>query len=264
MKPVRSLDSLRSAWSGHLRHGPPPSTVIANPSCQVASTKPISSSSYSFPSDNPICRPNATLNTPNASIISGTEKAFTFNSLSAQSNRPAKGDKTSLLSTSSIAPCDQTTESNQFLHELHNDLMKVVIEDSSSCIHDKEITRSLSEGKFSLENNERFNSKDILTNIDSISGTWDNEPFDKPFTTSSFLHEASENDPFDTSKVFTPSYLHTTLFKSTIPSIPVQFHHPLPHPFNTTSCSAHVKVNIIIRSVFYVSIKCFDRFQCIC
>lgn len=250
LKPVRSLDSLRSAWSGHLRHGPPPSTVIANPSCQVVSAKSISSSSHPPPSDNPICRTNATLNKPDASIIPGTEKAFTFNSLSAKSNRPVKGDKTSLLTTSSTAPCNQTIESNRFLHELHNDLIRAVVENSSSCARNKGSAKS--EEKLSLENNEKCNPKDILTNIDSISNAWENEPFDKPFTTSSFLHEVSENDPFDTSKVFTPNYLHTTLFKSTIPSIPVQFHHPLPHPFNTTSCSAHAKVNIIVHSVFYV------------
>lgn len=32
LKPVRSLDSLRPAWSGRLRHGPPPSTVVTNSS----------------------------------------------------------------------------------------------------------------------------------------------------------------------------------------------------------------------------------------
>lgn len=37
LKPVRSLDSLRPAWSGRLRHGPPPCTVTAS-ECEVSQT----------------------------------------------------------------------------------------------------------------------------------------------------------------------------------------------------------------------------------
>lgn len=242
LKPVRSLDSLRPAWSGHLRHGPPPSIVITNP-CEVSSTKPILSTFRPLPSDNPIKRSNT-------SDISAPAKTFPFNSLTTKSNKPIKEvDKTSLLAASSMSH-NQTAEPNQFLHEIHvhNGLMETVA-NSQSYIREKENAKS--EEKVLLRD-EKFNSKDILTNTNSTTGVWDSEPFDKTFKTSNFLHEVNENDPFDTSKVFMPTYLQTPLFKSTIPSIPVQFHHPLPHPFNTTSCSAHAKVNIIVHYIFYV------------
>lgn len=244
LKPVRSLDSLRSAWSGHLRHGPPPSTVIANPR-EVPSAKPISSSSRPpLPPDNSVDRSNVISNTLDATVISETAKAF--NSLTTMKPNRAVKDVTSLLPVPSVY--DQTADSNLLSHEshIHNNLMETV--DSSSRIREKKNPKT--EGEFSSRD-ETLNSKDILANTDSIPNTWDSEPYDKPFVTSSFLHEASENDPFDTNRVFMPPYLRTPLFKSTIPSMPVQFHHPLPHPFNATSCSAHAKVNIIVHYFFF-------------
>ncbi|XP_011349321.2 DENN domain-containing protein 1B isoform X2 [Ooceraea biroi] len=225
LKPVRSLDSLRPAWSGHLRHGPPPSTVITNPS-EVPSKKPISFSSSS--SSRSLLPDNS---------VDGS-KGFALNSLAAKSNKTVREiDKTSLLPTPP-ASHNRSTESNRFLHEVHNDLIKPLVNVLSSCDPGKENTKS--EKGFSL-NNKEFNSTDIFVNTDSIPSVWDSEPFDRPSKTSNFLHEVNEDDPFDTSKVFTPTFLHTApLFKSTVPSMPAQFH-PLPHPFNTTSCSAHAK-----------------------
>lgn len=232
LKPVRSLDSLRPAWSGHLRHGPPPSTVITNPR-EVPSKKPVTSScssSRSFLSDNSTNR----------------SKAFAFNSLVANSNTIKdikEVHKTSLLPIP-LASYNRGIESNHFLNELHirSDLIKPLV-DVSSCDPGKENTKF--EEEFSLKNKE-FNSANIFPNTDSIPNTWNSEPFDKSSKTSNFLHEVNEDDPFDTSRVFMPTFLHTApLFKSTIPSMSAQFH-PLPHPFNTTSCSAHAKVNIII------------------
>jgi len=237
LKPVRSLDSLRSAWSGHLRHGPPPNTVITNPrevsskkmisSSSPSSSSSSSSSSRSFFSDNSVDR----------------SKTFALNSLAAKSNKTVKEiDKTSLLP---ILPASYSRSTDsESLHELHvhNDLIKPLV-NVSSCDSGKENIKF--QKGFSL-NDEEFNSSNIFTNVDAISNTWDSEPFDRPSKTSNFLHEVNEDDPFDTSKVFTPTYLHTApLFKSTILSMPAQFH-PLSHPFNTTSCSAHAKVNIIV------------------
>lgn len=237
LKPVRSLDSLRPAWSGHLRHGPPPSTVIANPRA-VSSTKPILSSSRPLPLDNSINRSNAILNTPDT-IISETAKALKSSSTKPNIIEKEANETSSLSVVASV--CNQIAEPNRFLHEshIHNNLLKTI--DSSACACDKDSAKS---EEFSSRN-EKSNSKDILTNIDPIPSTWDSELYDKSFVTSSFLHEASENDPFDTSRVFMPPYLQTPLFNSTIPSMPVQFHHPLPHPFNATSCCAHAKVNIV-------------------
>ncbi|XP_025271150.1 DENN domain-containing protein 1A isoform X1 [Camponotus floridanus] len=222
LKPVRSLDNLRPAWSGHLRHSPSPSTVITNP-CEISSKKSIlTSSPYPLPSDTSF----------------NQSKMFSSNLLASKTNRTVKEvDKTSLLPAS--ASYNQNTEPNRFLHELniHNNLMKPVV-DLSLCVHEKENPKT--EENFS-SNNKNVNCKDNFTNANSISNTWTSESFDRPFKTSNFLHEVNEDDPFDTSKVLMPIYLQTApLFKSKISSMPAPFH-PLSHPFNTTSCSAHVK-----------------------
>lgn len=234
LKPVRSLDSLRPAWSGHLRHGSPPSTVIINPR-KVSSTKQMlfSSSSHPLP--------------PNNSV--NQSKPFTSNSIITKSNSTVEIE--TLSSPVSSVSHNQSGQPNRYLRELHvhNDLMKPVV-NLSSCTHKEENAKS--EEKFS-SNNRKYNPKDIFTCADSIPNTWDDERFDKPFKTSNFLHEVNEDDPFDTSKIFTPTYFQQTspLFKSIIPSTSTQFH-PLLHPFDTTSCSAHAKVNIVIHYLLYL------------
>lgn len=227
LKPVRSLDSLRPAWSGQLRHGPPPSTAIANP-YEVPSAKPVLTSSSSF---HPLFLDKSI----------DQSRTLILNSLTAKSNRSVKEvDKSSLLPIS-LASCNRSIETNRFLHELHarNNVMKSTFKENVQ-----------SEETFS-SNDKAFNFKDIFANTDSILNAWDSEPVDRSYKTSNFLHEVNEDDPFDTSKVFTPTYLQTApLYKSTVPSMPVQFH-PLSHPYNTTSCSAHAKVNIIAHNLFY-------------
>lgn len=243
LKPVRSLDSLRSAWSGHLRHGPPPNVIVTNP-YEIPSVKSILSSSHPFSLNDSNNQSNIMLNISDTNTISGTGTAFNFNSLVTESNRIVQEiDKTSFMPVSSISSCTQIIQPNQFLHELHNDLTKSVT-NSLSHISKNDTT---SEKQISPKDT-KLNIKDVSINIDSASITWNNQTFDDPFKSSNFLHQINENDPFDTSKVFTPSYLQTTLLKSTIPSSPIQFQ-PLSHPSNSTSCSAHAKVNIIVHYV---------------
>lgn len=227
LKPVRSLDSLRPAWSGHLRHGPPPSTVITNPR-NVSSTKQILfSSSHLLPSNN----------------LVNYWKPFTSNSITTESNSTVE------IEPSSVSPVsyNQSAQPNRLLRELHvhNDLMKPVIS-LSSCVHDKENEKS--EERFS-SNDRKFSPTDIFTH--PILNTC--EPFDRPFKTSNFLHEVNEDDPFDTSRVFMPTYLQQAALpfnlKSTISSTPAQFHPS--HPFDT-SCSAQAKVNIIVHYLLYL------------
>ncbi|XP_072766249.1 uncharacterized protein [Anoplolepis gracilipes] len=219
LKPVRSLDNLRPAWSGHLRHSPSPSTIVTN-SYEVSSKKPILiSSPCPLPSD----------------TLFNQSKMLTSNLLT--SNRIVKEvDKTSLLSMSSTS-YNQNIDSNRFLHELniHNNLIKPVA-DLSLCVHEKENPKT--EDNFS-SNNRKFICKDIFANSNLVSHT-NSELLDKPYKTSNFFHKVNEDDPFDTSKVLMPIYVQTApLFKSRIPSMPAPFH-PLSQ-FNSTSCSAHIK-----------------------
>lgn len=234
LKPVRSLDSLRPAWSGHLRHGPPPSIAITN-SRKTSSTKQILFSSSSHP--------------PPPSNSVNQSKPFTSGSVTTKSSSTVEIETSSL----SVLPTshNQSVQPNRFLRELHvhNDFMKPVV-NLSSCTHENENAKS---GERFSSNDRKLNSKDVFTNADSILNTWDGEPFDKPFKTSNFLHEVNEDDPFDTSRVFMPTYLQQAapIFKSTIPSTPAQYH-PLSSPFNTTSCSAQAKVNIIVHYLLYL------------
>lgn len=236
LKPVRSLDSLRPAWSGHLRHGPLPSTVITNPR-KISSTKQMffSSSSHPLP--------------PNNSI--NQSKRFTSNSVTTKSNSTVEIDE---MSPSPVLPVshNQNAQPNLLLHELHvhNDFTNPVV-NLPSRIHKNEDTKSVE--RF-FPNDTKVNSKNSFRNADSIPNTCTyGEPFDRPFKTSNFLHEVNEDDPFDTSRVFMPTYLQRAapLFKSTILPTPVQFH-PLSHPFNTTSCSAQAKVNIIVHYLLFL------------
>jgi len=232
LKPVRSLDNLRPAWSGHLRHGPPPSTIITNPH-QVSLTKQLFFSSHPLPPNN---------------LVNQLEPCIS-NSTTTKSNNTVE------IETSSVLPAlhNQSAQSNQFLCELHvhNNFMKTVV-NLSSIIHEKENAKS--EEKFS-SNDRKFNSKNIFTNTNSIPNTWESKSFDKSFKTSNFFCEVNEDDPFDTSRVeyFMPTYLQQTapFFKSTIPPTSVKFY-PLSHPFNTTSYSAQAKVNIIIHYFLFL------------
>ncbi|XP_011643704.1 uncharacterized protein LOC105431307 [Pogonomyrmex barbatus] len=232
LKPVRSLDSLRPAWSGHLRHGPLPSTVITNP--RKVSSKQILCSSFSSSS-----RPSPPSNNPvNQSSVSSL--------LTTKSNGIVE------IETSPLpvlpASYNQSAQPNQFLYKLdNNDFVKPI--NLSSCIHKKE--NATSEERSS---NSKFNSKDMFANTDSIPNTWNNESYEKSFKTSNFLHEVNEDDPFDTSRIFSPTYLQqtTSLYQFTIPlTYPTQFY-PLSRPFNTTSCSAQAKVNIIVHYLLYL------------
>lgn len=220
LKPVRSLDSLRPAWSGHLRHGPLPSTVITNPR-KISSTKQMffSSSSHPLP--------------PNNSV--DQSKRFTSNFVTTKSNSTVEINETSPPTVSPAQP-------NLLLHEeshVHSDFTNPA-GNLPSRIHENEDAKSV----------ERFSPND--TKFNSKNSTY-GEPFDRPFKTSNFLHEVNEDDPFDTSRVFMPTYLQRAapLFQSTILPTPVQFH-PLSHPFNTTSCSAQAKVNIIVHYLLFL------------
>lgn len=234
LKPVRSLDNLRPAWSGHLRHNPSPSTITTNPTInpfEVFLKKPIlNSSPYPLPSD----------------TLFDQSKILACNKLTSEkTNGTVKEVDKTLLSSTSSASCNLNIESNRFLHDLniHNDLMKPIVDLSSSCVHKKKNFKM--EENFFL-NDRKFNCKNSFASSNSIPNTWVSESF----KTSNFLHEVNEDDPFDTSKVFMPIYVQTApLFKSKTPLMPAQFH-PLSHPLNTTSCSAHVKVNTTSSIIF--------------
>ncbi|KAG7207194.1 hypothetical protein KM043_008879 [Ampulex compressa] len=285
LKPVRSLDSLRPAWSGHLRHGPPPSTIITNP-CKISltnSTHTCTSNSFLSPSnDRSIIMLDTSTFSEKVDGQSSVNKTFTFSSLTSKSSKTTKEvDKTSLLP---ITTSKRTQPDNHFRDfDAQNEPLKHTI-DSSPCSQRAEEKQEKQQSSRKASRNVEFYCGDAFTDYDSISNAWSDDSFpislkntsdsfasdlknsnnsfmvDMKNSNNSFMvgskclndsfvaasknssstSQSNESDPFDTSKVFTPSYLRTSVFQSMSPALPVKAHIPS-HAFSTTSCSAHVK-----------------------
>ncbi|OAD54864.1 DENN domain-containing protein 1A [Eufriesea mexicana] len=217
LKPVRSLDSLRPAWNGHIRHGPPPSTIVTN-SNDTSSTKITSCTPHSTILINSVDQSNILLNT-NDILNSQTtsNKMFTFNTLVSEPNKAEEEtDKVSLLSVSQR--CIDNTESSNFLHEVHTSKFTKY----NTSLHSRKVD-------IKQYNNDFENStKNSTFYIDSIIQNYNSDLCVK------------ENDPFDTSKVFIPSYLQPPIFQATNASFSVNCYIPS-HAYNSTSCSAYLK-----------------------
>ncbi|XP_076757769.1 uncharacterized protein LOC143427484 isoform X1 [Xylocopa sonorina] len=218
LKPVRSLDSLRPAWTGHIRHGPSPSTVVANPTVTSSPSKTISTNVFtttlnSSDQPNTLLNPNDTTN----SQISTNNKPFPFNSLALKSTKTVEEtDKASLLPV--LEKCIDSAQFSNFLHEIHTNKFTKYNSSLYSQSVDTKQCSNLSEGS---TKNSTFYTDSIFSNYDSNS-------------------ELKENDPFDTSKVFMPSYLKRPIFQATNASLPVNCHVPS-HAYNSTSRPAYPK-----------------------
>lgn len=235
LKPVRSLDSLRPAWSGHIRHGPPPSTIIINPTV-TSSIKTTSCSSYSTVVITSVDQSNSLLNINDISNsqINENNKMFSFNTLVSKPNKSKEeSEESSLLSVSQ--KCIDNIQSNNFSSEiLKNEFTKY-----DASLYSRKINMN------QCKNNFERSTKNSTFYTDNIFPNYNSDFYLK------------ENDPFDTSKVFMPSYLQP-VFQTTNASLSVNCHVPS-HAYNNTSCSTYSKVNIIIHYLFYVSIFAFSR-----
>lgn len=238
LKPVRSLDSLRPAWSGHLRHGPPPSTVT-NP-IETTSAKSLSN----VPSStfiNPVARSNVLLDTDGTPVANpqvGVSKTAALDSLASQSQAADKASSlfVSQRNTGDTQPSELKVHTNELITYNYNASLHSQKVDSKQ-------SKSYSER---CSKNIRFYTDDILTNCDPETG---DSSFDTPLKHLDANARVKENDPFDTSKVFTPSYLQSSVFQSTNASVSVNSHVPS-HAFSSTSCSAHSKVNATVHYLF--------------
>lgn len=224
LKPVRSLDSLRPAWSGHIRHGPPPSTIVTNQTV-TPSVKTTSCTPHSTTLINSVTQSSITPNTndTSSSQISANNRTFPFNALdSKQPNKTGEEtDRSSLLPV--LQRSNDNVQSSNFLHEIQTvEFMKY---NASSYSRKVGVKQCISD----IENSARsttFYGGDTFPSHDSDL----------------YL---KENDPFDTSKVFMPPYLQPPIFQPTNASLSVNCHVPS-HVYSSTSCSAYSKVNIVI------------------
>ncbi|XP_076244201.1 uncharacterized protein LOC143185248 isoform X4 [Calliopsis andreniformis] len=229
LKPVRSLDSLRPAWSGHLRHGPPPSAVITNP-IETSSTKPLpcvphSTLISSLDQSNIILNVNDTLDTNSQTNVSET---FSFDSVTSQSSKAEEADKSLLLTISQKDTSN--TQSSNFLHEIRPSDFNTF-----SSLQKMNSKRLKSEYE-RCSKNVKFSTDDILTNNDSDTS---NNSFTTCLKHVNSDSPSKESDPFDTSNVFIPPYMQPSVFQPTN-ALSLNSHVP-PHTFNRTPYSAHSK-----------------------
>ncbi|XP_043672905.1 DENN domain-containing protein 1A isoform X1 [Vespula pensylvanica] len=236
LKPVRSLDSLRSAWSGHSRHGPLPRTIVRN-AHEISPPKTTSSCIQPIPiMNNTIDQCNTSMEALQINL----NKPFGNDSLSAKSNRiTAEIDSEACFVHTSSSVRGLSAQSN-FLHDLYtcNEWITPAINVPHYLQND--IKQQRSQSKVHSQNVTKHDYKNIFTNVDSVLKKQNDNVSDNCILTTNSFQE-TEDDPFDTSKVFIPSYLQKPLFHSTNPSLSTNSDISI-HPVSTTtSCSAQVK-----------------------
>ena len=236
LKPVRSLDSLRPAWSGHIRHGPPPSTIVTNQTV-TPSVKTTSCTPHSTTLINSVTQSSITPNTndTSSSQISANNRTFLFDALdSKQLNKTGEEtDRSSLLPVSQRS--NDNVQSNNFLHEIQT----------------AEFTKYNA-----LSYSRKAGVKQCTSDLENSARSTKFYGDDTTFPSHGSDLYPKENDPFDTSKVFMPSYLQPPIFQPTNASLSVNCHVPS-HVYNSTSCPAYSKVNIVIHYLFCDSIFTF-------
>ncbi|KAI4497481.1 hypothetical protein M0802_007492 [Mischocyttarus mexicanus] len=239
LKPVRSLDSLRSAWSGgHSRHGPLPRAIVRN-------THEISSPKTTSSCIQPTSTINDTIDQCNSSmeglqININKPLPFSNDSLFDKSNKiTSETDSEAGLIHNSSSLHGLSGKSN-FLRDLHtcNEWITPAISVPNYLQND--IKQQKSQSEIHTQNINKIDYKNIFTNVDSILKRQNDDVSDNCILTNNSFQE-TEDDPFDTSKVFIPSYLQKPLFHSTNPSLSTNSDIPI-HPVSTTtSCSAQAK-----------------------
>ncbi|XP_076291741.1 DENN domain-containing protein 1A isoform X2 [Lasioglossum baleicum] len=236
LKPVRSLDSLRPAWSGHMRHGPPPSTNVANPTITVTSST--KTPSHHVPHSDfvrSVDRSNILLNI-NDTLIgntrAGASRSLPLNSLAVKSSKIVEIKTEETLVTSILEKTADNVQPSNLIHDT------VQYNYNASLHSHKTEARQQENIVEGCSKNVKFYTDDILTNYDP-------EMDGKPFESHSQIFESTnymkDNDPFDTSKVFIPSYLPSTIFQTTSASSLSVNSNVSYCTFNSTPCSAHPK-----------------------
>lgn len=197
---------------------------------------------------------NSTIDQCNTSMEAlqiNLNKPFGNDSLSAKSNRiTAEIDSEACFIHTSSSVRGLSAQSN-FLRDLYtcNEWITPAINVPHYLQND--IKQQRSQSKVHSQNVTKHDYKNIFTNVDSVLKKQNDNVSDNCILTTNSLQE-TEDDPFDTSKVFIPSYLQKPLFHFTNPSLSTNSDISI-HPVSTTtSCSAQVKVNIIVHCCYYL------------
>ena len=252
LKPVRSLDSLRPAWSGRLRHGPPPCIVPTE--CQV--------------SQNETSKPESSLSvdqTPPDGTCDQIISQFPITVPRPVFQNPAPDVRKTLSTESSI----------NFLVSNEPPLVSPHVSSLQrhyNAIHDSRCDRHPLHGLSTLINptnpfiENMLDSFNVHDTADKENGTLEHKSIisedsfkiDNQFARYNLIHANNSNtnntisqveDPFDTSQVHIPSLSSSSIL---IPDNPKQPRDTYPiAQLNTQLRSAQEKVNITKHYKFF-------------
>ncbi|XP_001605673.1 DENN domain-containing protein 1C isoform X1 [Nasonia vitripennis] len=233
LKPVRSLDSLRPAWSGRLRHGPPPNpSTTQNSSPYEHYQLPKHSTPKAVIPKDPYPSPPASRTASVDAAQLNDQKSTSSNSLEMKSSNSSKlrKDKAPLIGLSSVRPnsAPSETKSSDVSHEFVNPTNPFV-----------------SHGNFDFESVDGSSKVKTDSGIDGskevVNKLRTEDPFElysNPSTLNEIYSNQSLSDPFDTSQVLNPFGFPNPLFRTDNHNLPIDSPSSLK---NIDSCSAHAK-----------------------
>lgn len=246
LKPVRSLDSLRPAWSGRLRHGPPPNpSSTQNPSPYEHYQLPKHSTPIAVTSKDPYPSPPAPRTASVDAAQLNDQKSTSSNSLEMKSSNSSKlrKDKAPLIGLSSVRPnsAPSETKSSDVSHEFVNPTNPFV---SHGNFEFESVDGSLKVKTDSVVDG----SKEVEPSVNKLRTEDPFELYSNPSTLNEIYSNQSLSDPFDTSQVLNPFGFPNPLFRTDNHKLPIDSPSSLK---NIDSCSAHAKVNVTSH-VFYI------------
>lgn len=276
LKPVRSLDSLRSAWSGRLRHGPLPSTTSTSTEIYDSSrTSDSFSSALESSSTNSSTQfASQKLGESGTPLISTTFDTLLDISDSSNTNSSSNINGLETSSPSSIRSLMSLTKSDNIPFASlggddrgsENFLNDNQGEKSSRTSHEfinptnPFVNHNITRDQPLLKNNhpqsqteEHFNDEDcpepdfqssFKENNSSVSFSWNNNLLDANLNVTNPSSQLIVDDPFDTSQILNPFHPQNPLFHPISPKPSPTSIQP-PPPLNIQHYSAQAKVNTI-------------------
>lgn len=264
LKPVRSLDSLRSAWSGRLRHGPLPSTTSTTSNSTDIYDASITSDSFSSTlessstSSSVQCANNklgdtlldisdsSNANSSSWSLISSkTSDNIPFASLNSSDDRTSNSTAESQAETSGRIPHEFVNPTNPFFNQ--------IIPRNKPVEFGDDIQRTTGKEYGEQESDITLINKPLCRN------SWNNNLLD----TNLNVTDPSFDDPFDTSQILNPFHPQNPLFHTISPKPSLNSIQPLP-PLNIQHYSAQAKVNTITSLFYYFFFPLIISAFCYC
>ncbi|XP_024943488.1 DENN domain-containing protein 1B isoform X2 [Cephus cinctus] len=239
LKPVRSLDSLRSAWSGRLRHGPLHTTNTANPSeishTSLCSTLDSSSSSTGLPAGNE--KSARLISTPTENLLDISEDLTHKKNVIPDASTIFPGNsslKKPLINFEEVKNVGPTS-SHEFVNPTNPFGTQIYFNTSEKSISSLRVESDNIRYE-PVEGAPPIVERNLLT-----SSSWSGSSLlDRCLNPQEEDVEDNVGDPFDTSKILNSIHPQSPLFHSINPKLPLATQPLLPLK-NTRHYSAHAK-----------------------